>query len=238
MKTNNSRFDTKRLVVLSLFAALAYVTVFVLRISGIGGFLTFDVKDTIITIAAMIFGPLAGAGISLVVSLLEMITVSGTGFWGFIMNFVSSAVFAVCASTIYMYMPKIKRTVAGAVIGLGVSVVAMTSVMLVMNLIITPIYYSMPVENVKAMLVPLLLPFNLIKSVLNSALVMMLYKPVSTMLRRFGIGRTEKQSDGEVAVKGYHLRGKSLVVLICGAVIAVLCVVLLIFVFGGKWELF
>ena len=72
MKNKNANFGVRKLVTLALFCALAYVSVFSFRISGIGGFLTFDVKDTVITIAAMMFGPIAGVFVALVVSFLEM----------------------------------------------------------------------------------------------------------------------------------------------------------------------
>lgn len=232
MKQNNRLFNTRRLVVLSLFCAIAYVSVFMLRISGIGGFLTFDIKDMIMTIAAMHFGPLAGALIALTVSLLEMVTVSGTGPWGFLMNFVSSTVFVCCASTVYRYFPVIKKRIIGAVTGLGIATVLMTAVMLVMNLVVTPIYMKISVDVVKGMLLPVLLPFNLIKATLNSSLVMMLYKPVTTALKK---ARLIDVKEGETA--SYRLRGKSLIVFIVGAVVAAACVALLIAVFGGEIDL-
>ena len=84
---SNTKFDTKRLVGMAMFAALAYAVTFVFRIPVM--FLTFDAKDAIIIISSLIYGPLAGVFISLTVALLELITISGTGVYGFIMNFAS-----------------------------------------------------------------------------------------------------------------------------------------------------
>ena len=81
----------------------------------------------------MIVGPIYGIAVSLIVSFIELITVSGTGFWGFLMNFISSAVFAATASFIY----KLSGKLSGAFIGLGTSVVATTVVMVLMNIVIT-----------------------------------------------------------------------------------------------------
>ena len=86
----------KKLTCLALFVALAYVTMFVFRIKV--GFLTFDAKDAIITVAAISFGPLSGVLISLAVALLEMVTVSDTLIYGFLMNFLSSATFSATAA--------------------------------------------------------------------------------------------------------------------------------------------
>lgn len=229
MKNNTSGARVRRIVAMAVFCALAYVTTFTMRISGIGGFLTFDVKDTIIAIAAMLWGPISGAVIALAVSLLELVTISGTGFWGFLMNFVSSAVFAGVASTVYTYFPRLRHRMSGAVAGLGCSVVATTAVMLAMNLLITPLYYHVPVETVRDMLLPLLLPFNAIKSTLNAALVMMLYKPVATALRRTRLIESQGAQDG-----GYSFGKRTLAVLCCGLAVAIGCVVLLIVVLGGE----
>lgn len=229
MKNSKKKFDVRRMVTMALFCALAYVTVFTLRIANIGGFLTFDVKDTVITIAAMLFGPFSGAIIALVVSLLEMVTISGTGPWGFLMNFVSSAVFAGCASAVYSYAPRLRRRMSGAVAGLGCSVIAMAAVMLLMNLLVTPIYYGVPLETVKGMLLPLILPFNLIKALLNSALVMVLYKPVSAALHRTRLVAPEEGRDSS-----YHFGVRGAVALACSLAVAVGCVILLVVVLGGQ----
>lgn len=225
----NRKFNTKRIVTLAMFTALAYASLFVMRISGVGGFLTFDVKDAIITMAAMIFGPLSGAVISLVVSFFEMISVSGTGPWGFLMNFVSSATFAVVGSSFYHCMPKLKKTFAGAILGLLCSVTVTTGVMILLNLIITPIYQNVPVEVVKDMILPLLLPFNLIKTTLNASIVLAVYKSISTSLKK---ARLIDGNDGE---RFRFDKKTALLTVACVAVIT-MCVLLLIFYLNGHFE--
>ena len=79
------KLDIYKMVVLSLFCAMAYIFVFVFRIKV--SFLTFDAKDAIITVCSLLYGPLSGVIVSLVVSFLEFITVSDTGLYGLIMNF-------------------------------------------------------------------------------------------------------------------------------------------------------
>ena len=239
MKKNNSKLYIKRIVVLALFCAMAYVTCFFLRISGIGGFLSFEIKDTVITLAAMLFGPLTGVAISFVVALMEMLSFSSTGPIGALMNFVSSAVFSACASTVYIYCPVIKKKISGAVVGLITGVVVMTAVMMVMNLIFTPIYQNVPVEVVKNMMLPLLLPFNAIKATLNAALVMMLYKTVSVLLKRarvLDVAAHAPVDSNSIAVNnsGYSLGKKSILIVAAAIAVGVLCVVLFVTVFGGE----
>ena len=104
----------------ALFCALAFASTCVLRINVM--FLTFDSKDAIITIAGLLFGPVYSLSISLVVSIIEFISIGDTGFWGFLMDFLSTAIFSTTCALIYKY----KKNIKGAVIGLVASVFTMT----------------------------------------------------------------------------------------------------------------
>ncbi len=241
-RTNTRKNDTVlRLTVTAMFCALAYAAVFVFHISGIGGFLTFDVKDAILTTGALLLGPLSGLIGALIVSLLEMVSVSGTGAWGALMNFVSSASFVCIASLIYRSAPKIRRTMTGAWCGLLSSVIGTAAVMMGMNLIVTPIYTGMSRAAVAGMILPLLLPFNLIKAALNAALVMILYKPLSLILRRSGIlsaSETEEMQPAGKAADARRFGKKTPVVLIVSLAVAAGCAILLLVVFGGEFHWF
>ena len=65
-----------------------------------------------------------------------------------------------------------------------VCAVCLTVVMLLWNYLITPIYMEMDRAVVAAMLPTVFLPFNLVKGGLNMAVILLLYKPVVTALRR------------------------------------------------------
>ena len=52
------------------------------------------------------------------------------------------------------------------------------------NLVITPIYTGWPVSEVAAIIVPALLPFNLIKFVIHGVVTFLVYKPISNLLNR------------------------------------------------------
>lgn len=182
---------------MSMLCAIAYVSVFLTRvlppIVPSLPFLQYDPKDIIITLGGFIFGPVASLLISVVVSLVEAITVSDTGPIGLLMNVISTCAFACTAAVIY----KKKRTLSGAVIGLVAGCVFMTAVMLLWNYAITPIYMNIPREAVKGMLLPGFMPFNLIKGGLNSAFTLLLYKPVVSALRRAKLIEPAKNDSGE-----------------------------------------
>ena len=160
-----------------MLSALAFLARLIFKIPV--SFLTFDIKDTVIALGGLIYGPVSGVVIVLLVALIEMI-ISETGPIGFLMNFISSAVFAGTASLIY----KLKRSFNGAIIGLFSAAFATTCVMLLMNLFLTPIYQQVPRSVVISMLPTLFLPFNLAKTLLNTAVVMLIYKPVVIALRK------------------------------------------------------
>ncbi len=170
--------DVKKLVGMATFAALSYAVTFVFRIPV--QFLTFDAKDAILTIAAFIYGPISAIIMSLIPALIEFITISDTGFWGLLMNFVSSAAFSFTASVIYKY----KRSFNGAIIGIYGAVTLTTLLMIPMNLFITPIYMGVPRAVVVEFLPTLILPFNFAKSLMNAAITMLIYKPVSLAMKR------------------------------------------------------
>ena len=186
-------FDVKQLVLLAVFAALAYVFSLFPRVQ-IGNFLTYEAKDAIIVIAGLILGPLASVIVSAVSALVEMasITFSLTGFIGCLMDFISSASYALPVAMVYKY----RRTLAGAVGGLALGSIAMIIIMLLWNWLLTPLYLEIDRKIVVGMLATLFLPFNAVKALLNSALVLCLYKPLVTVLRKTRLVPPPTQSTG------------------------------------------
>ena len=175
---------THRLTLMAMFAALAYIVMLVGRfpISSVD-FLKYDPKDVSLVISGFILGPMPALLVTVVVSIIEMLTVSSTGLIGLIMNVLSSAGFACTAALVY----KKRHSLRGAAVGLVLGALVMTALMLLWNYFITPYYMGMPREAVAAMLVPVFLPFNLIKSALNAAVSMLIYKPISRALRQIGL---------------------------------------------------
>ena len=171
--------NVKKLVLLSLIAALAYVVVLAFPRIEVQGFLRYEPKDVVIVIGGFLLGPWAAVITSGLIALLEMVTISSTGPIGCLMNALSTCSFALTAALIYHK----KRSLPGAIIALAVGSIAMSAVMLLWNWLITPLYMEVPRSAVEAMLLPVFLPFNLIKAGLNSALTLGLYKPLTAALR-------------------------------------------------------
>ncbi len=175
-KISKTRYATG----IGIFSSLAYLTTLICKlIPSVGGFLSLDAKDAIIAIASFIFGPLSAPIISLIVAFVELVTISETGWYGFVMNFASSTVFSLTASLIY----KRGKSYPSAIFGFFVAILATVGTMLILNTYITPLYFGMPRETVVDMLPTLLFPFNLAKTLINSAISLILYKPIINALR-------------------------------------------------------
>ena len=177
---SKSRFQTRYVTICGMFCAIAYVLTLIGKlVPNVAGFLSYDPKDVAVVILGFIMGPLASVLVSVVVSLIEMLSVSSTGPIGMLMNVLSTCAFAVPAAIIYKKFHSQK----GAVIGLGVGVLSMAIMMAFWNYIVTPMYMGVDRATVAGMLVPVFLPFNLIKGGLNATLTMLLYKPIVGSLR-------------------------------------------------------
>ena len=160
---------TKKMTTIAMLAAMAFVMVTFVRIPVVL-FLEYEPKDIIITLGGFIWGPLTSFIVSVIVSLIELVTISEDGILGFVMNIISTCSFACTAAFIY----KKKRTLSGAIIGLCAGTLLMVVVMLLWNYLIAPIYMGFPREAVADLLIPAFLPFNLIKGGLNAAFTFML----------------------------------------------------------------
>ena len=79
---------TKKITTTAMLCAAAYVVVVVGRVPVVL-FLKYDPKDIIITLGGLIWGPLTSFTVSVIVSLIEMVTISENGILGCIMNIVS-----------------------------------------------------------------------------------------------------------------------------------------------------
>ena len=228
----------KILCMAALFCALAVASTFIMHIKVM--FLTFDAKDAVITVAGLLFGPVYAVGISLAVSLIEFISIGDAGFWGFFMDFLSTALFSTSCALIYKYHKNLK----GAILGLLVSIVSMTSFMLLFNLFIVPIYTPNYTTAAVAKMVPtLFLPFNLTKAVMNSALVLVLYKPVSTALKAArvlpssSLSLTGGSAD-ENKTKTKKRMILSISITVGGLLLAAICLLVFLYALDGEFVAF
>lgn len=173
--------NTQKLVKMAMLSAISLVLVLLVRIPfPPAPFLVYDPADVPIFISGFAFGPLAGLMITVVVSFIQAFALGGDGIVGFAMHVFATGSFVIVAGLLY----KSNKTRKGAVIALVVGVVVMVVSMICWNIVITPIYTGMPRAAVIGMILPVLLPFNLGKGVINSLLTFILYKRISKYLHK------------------------------------------------------
>lgn len=165
--------NVKTLTSLAMFAALAYALMVVGRFP-IVLFLKYDPKDFVLVICSFMFGIIPATIVTVIVSIIEMVTVSDTGMIGLLMNVVATLAFLIPASYFFYRSKSVKNVI----LGLIASTFLMTVVMLLWNWVVTPFYMHIPRAEVVKLLVPAILPFNLIKGFLNSALVAIFYSRI------------------------------------------------------------
>ena len=87
----------KRITTIAMLCAISYAVMAVGRVPVVL-FLKYDPKDVIITLGSLIWGPFTAFIVSVIVSFIEMFSVSDTGIIGCVMNILSTCAFACTAS--------------------------------------------------------------------------------------------------------------------------------------------
>jgi riboflavin transporter FmnP len=174
--------DVNKLVKLALLTALSIMLMMAIRFPIIPSapFLEYEPGDVPALIGTFLYGPGAGLLITAAVSLFQATTVSaGSGWIGAVMHIVATGTMVLVAGAIYRRI----HTFKGAVLALLAGTIGMTLMMIPLNLYFTTKFLGVPVEAVKAMIVPVIIPFNVIKASANSALTVLVYKSVAKVLR-------------------------------------------------------
>ena len=204
---------------------MAFILTTVLRFKV--AFLSFDLKDAILAVISLMYGPLYGVVSAGIVAFLEFLSVSDTGVYGLIMNFISSATFTFIAGIIY----KLNRTFKGAILAVFFSIIGVVSVMMLANILITPYYMGVTATEVIKMIPTLLLPFNLCKALINAAATVAIYKPVRGVLKKAGAVKT-------IETNANSNKTKSVITFSVAIIVIIATVVLLIKLLGGQVSFF
>lgn len=172
------KINIKKITILGVITALCIVLVMLIHFPIIptAAFLEYDPADIPIYVCTLIYGPLPGLLITVAVSLIQGLTVSSvSGVYGILMHIIATGAFVLTSGIIYRVG---KKKLLFLPISLVVGVIVTTAVMIPANLIITPFFMGTPVEFVKDMLVPAIIPFNLFKQCINAAITGVVYIPL------------------------------------------------------------
>ena len=170
-------WSTRRIAVTALFSAAALVSSFIeIRVFPPAPWLAYDPSGIFALIAGFAYGPATGA----IVAVLSWIGHMLFSFnpYGVLMAIVATVSLVVPAAAIY----RRTLTMGGAAAGMAVGGIVSLACMIGANLVITPLYTPVSPADVMAMIVPILLPFNLIKIAITCVVTSLVYKPVSRLL--------------------------------------------------------
>ncbi|MBR1562104.1 MAG: ECF transporter S component [Ruminococcus sp.] len=199
MALNKSTFTTRTIVMTGMMSAVATVIYYLdFNVPLMPGFIKLDFSNVISLLAGFSLGPVPGVIVCLIKNLIQLL-VKGFGTTmgiGNIFDFVTSAVLVLTSSIIYQR----NRTKKGAGIAVIFGVLAFSLITLPLNyFIVYPIYFKayggeqavlaaykeiMPsVKNIFAALCIFNQPFTFIKGVLCALIVMLIYKPLSPVIK-------------------------------------------------------
>ena len=173
-----SHWDVRELVTLAIFCAMGMaLSVIQIPIFPPAPYLQYDPSGIVTLTVALMFGPGAGLVVQ-VISWLPKLIMSPLGT---LLTLVAMTGMVLVVGLIYKKM----HTIRGAVVSLVIGAIVFIALAIAMNFVITPIYTpGVTVEAVAGMVLPILLPFNIIKCAINVAATLLIYKPVSNLIKK------------------------------------------------------
>lgn len=160
-------------------------------------FYKLDLSEIPVMIGTFAFGPIQGVVIELIkIGIHLILKGTSTGFVGELANFIIGCAMVMPAGVIY----RVKRTKKAAILGMVISTVTMAVVGVFLNAyVMIPLYAKfMPIEQIIAAgkaIFPVIsdtftfclfcvLPFNLVKGVIVSIVVAIIYKPLANIIHK------------------------------------------------------
>ncbi|HHW98262.1 MAG TPA: ECF transporter S component [Firmicutes bacterium] len=184
---------TRNLVMISLLAAMSFVLMYVVQIPllPVAPFLKWDPSDLPNVLGGLVLGPGAAFLIALIKCLLFLLLKGSEGPIGAFMAFASSVALAVPCCIIYRRW----SSHFGFLFSLLISTAVLTLTMGLVNYYWALGVWGIPAEQRLPLLQTAILPFNVLRGVISSALIYPVYLALRQPLTRFVL----KQNRGELA---------------------------------------
>lgn len=198
---NEPIFTTRKLAMIGMFSAIAMILhVLDFPIFFAPGFYKMDFSELPVLIGSFAFGPVAGVMMEFVKILLKLcVKGTSTAFIGDLANFVVGCSLILPASAVYSFKKTKKSAIIACIAGTLVMTVFGTAFNAVYLLPAFSKFYGMPMEAILAMgtevnplakegsivsfVVACVAPMNLIKGTLVSVVTLLIYKPLSPIIK-------------------------------------------------------
>jgi ECF transporter S component (folate family) len=167
------KITTKQITILGLLGAVAFLMMSTFSVPLIPGaqFLRFEPSEIPVLVASVTFGPVAGVMTNLIKDILYFMF-RAKGIFGPLSDFLITSVFAFVVGWVYQKKPGSKGLILACIVG----IIARTIAMIPVNCVILPLQFGYGADKVLQMMPYALLPFNLIKAVINSFGTVVLYQ--------------------------------------------------------------
>lgn len=193
--------NTRKVAVIGMFSAISMILMlFEFPLPFAPGFYELDFSELPILVGAYAFGPTAGVLMEFVKILLKLcIKGTSTAFVGDLANFVIGCSFILPASALYAFRKNKKSAIVSCVVGTMIMTVFGTAFNAIYLLPAFSELYHLPLEDILAMgsavnplmtegsivsfVVACVAPMNLIKGASVSIVTLLIYKPLSPILK-------------------------------------------------------
>ncbi len=202
-----------KLIKISLLSVMAFLLMYIeLPIPIFPDFLKIDISDLPALLGAFALGPIAGVVIELFKNILHGMLATKTAFVGEVANFLVGS----CLVLVSGYIYKVRKSKGGAIAGLLIGVICMSIFAGILNyFVVLPLYEKVlgfPVATVIEMgskinhnivdlnsfIIWSIIPFNLLKGIILSAMTLALYKSVSPILHKENMEREYKSREQKI----------------------------------------
>ena len=196
----NKKLNTKAMIMISMLGAIAALLMFFeLSVPFILPFIKLDISELPVMLSGFLFGPLLGSLSAVIkIAIKLIIKPTSTMYVGELSNLILSIVYQGVAAVIYRHF----KTKKGAMLALAVSTLATSVLSIVSNvLFIFPFYVNVMklpmaaivgmahkaapwVNDATTMFLTTIFPFNILKFGIVSILTLLIYKPLSRVIKK------------------------------------------------------
>lgn len=137
--------------------------------------LKYDPSGVVSLLAAILYGPWVGAAVAVAAWIPHLVADPLGAF----MNIMATLSLIFVAATLYRRKPDLTH----AILGCAAGVVAVSAVAICLNFVVTPLYMGATYEEVAALVLPALLPFNVFKALANSVIAIVSCRKLAALLQ-------------------------------------------------------
>jgi len=172
--------NLRRNTTAALFGAIAFVVMFVCGIPLLPNapFLKYEPSGMMILTATVLLGPAGGVLACFLKDVMCML-IAGSNIFGVTSDFINTTVFALVAGMIIRRGAGLQNHLFGYLAG----TIAGTLVMIPVNLVVLQLEFGMTPEAIMGLMLPAILPFNLLKGLCNGLLYHLAGRPISKVLK-------------------------------------------------------